>query len=76
MGQKPTGQSIVPQDYPDPGEPVECDIDIECINGIKFSILQCSDGTQIWSKIGVCPPRPWWAQPFHYWVKHPWFVGG
>ncbi len=73
--QKTTGQGVVPQFYPngEPSEPVKCEIEIKCIDGIKYSVISCSDGLEFKTEIGVCPPRPWWAQPFHYWVSHPEF---
>lgn len=74
-GQKPTGQGIVPQIY-DPDSNTECDIYIVCVDGIRYLVRDCPGGSGDTTKIGVCPPRPWWAQDFHYWVKHPWFVRG
>jgi hypothetical protein len=74
--QKPSAQSIVPQKYPEPDPNTECDIYIVCVDGIRYLVRDCPDGSGDETRIGVCPPRPWWAQPFHYWIKHPWFIRG
>jgi hypothetical protein len=57
-------------------EPVWCETEIKCIDGIRYSVTSCSDGLVLKSEIGICPPRPRWAQDLPYWIRHPWFIRG
>ncbi len=52
MGQKTTGQGIVPQK-------IDCDMYIVCVDGIRYLVTDCPDGSGDETRIGVCP-RPIW----------------
>ena len=58
--QKPTGQGIVPQN-------IECDIYITCVDGIRYLVRDCPDGSGEETVIGVCSSFRWWA-------LLPWFI--
>jgi hypothetical protein len=58
-------QGIVPQN-------IECDIYIACVDGIRYLVRDCSDGSGDETPIGTCP-RPWWLALAPY-IYHPWFA--
>jgi hypothetical protein len=51
---------------------IECDIYITCVDGIKYLVRDCPDGSGGETRIGVCP-TPWWKRPEHWRIRHPWF---
>lgn len=61
-------RGIVPQN-------IECDYYIVCVDGLKYLVRDCPDGSGDESVIGTCPkprPRPWWIE-FGPYIRHPWF---
>ena len=65
-GRKGDGQGIVPQLY-EPPEPIMCDIFFTCVDGIRYVVTDCSDGSGDETAIGVCSSFRWWA-------LLPWFI--
>src|SRR5438105_1358003 len=66
-------QGIVPQNYPPPDPPADCDMYFVCVNGKRYLKRDCPDGSGDTTWVGWCPsPKPWWwlftaISPYHHW---------